>query len=129
MGAAILGQPGGDPVSLRVGALSWVLAPRDLPLGQRFDWVIQDAPARGLDLVNGDPRPIFDWASMSIDLGHWADLRAQADAQSVEIDDMKAAAKSHVLLGARTSVPRTAISGGTRAGSAGVSPSLSTCVA
>jgi sugar phosphate isomerase/epimerase len=86
VGAAILGQPGGDPVTLRVGALSWVLAPRDIPLAQRFDWVIQDAPARGLDLVGGDPRPIFDWASMSIDLGHWAELRAQADAQSVEIE-------------------------------------------
>ena len=86
MGAAILGQPGGNPVSLRVGALSWMLAPRDVPLEQRFDWVIQDLPARGLDLVNGDPRPIFDWASISIDLGHWADLRAQADAQSVEIE-------------------------------------------
>lgn len=86
MGAAILGQPGGDPVSLRVGALSWVVAPREIPLEQRFDWVIQDAPARGLDLVGGDPRPIFDWASMSIDLGHWADLRAQADVKSVEIE-------------------------------------------
>ncbi|HTZ29644.1 MAG TPA: hypothetical protein VMC83_36950, partial [Streptosporangiaceae bacterium] len=73
-------------MSLRVGALSWILAPRDVPLEQRFDWVIQDAPARGLDLVGGDPRPIFDWASMSIDLGHWIDLRAQADAQSLEIE-------------------------------------------
>ena len=59
MGAAVRGQPGGDPVNLRVGALSWVLAPRDIPLEQRFDWVIQDAPGRGLDLVGGECVPLI----------------------------------------------------------------------
>lgn len=73
-------------MSLRVGALQWMLAPRELPRDAVIDWMLDEAIRLELDLFNGDPRPMFTWDQLDVDEGHWREVRARADDHGIEIE-------------------------------------------
>ena len=73
-------------MSLRVGALHWMLAPPELPRDAVIDWMLDEAIRLELDLFNGDPRPMFAWDQLTVDEGHWREVRARADEHGIEIE-------------------------------------------